>query len=240
VGQAVQDLAKAGQDTGAGIWATVISAAVLVIGATSVFAQLQEALNLIWRVKPKEGRGLWDVIRDRIWSFAVVVVIGFLLLVSLVITTALAALAQYLPAALAWQVVNWLISFGLVTLLFALIYKILPDAAIDWEDVWVGAAVTALLFTVGKYLIGLYLGQSGVVSTYGAAGSLVVILLWVYYSSQILLFGAEFTHVYALDRRKPLRPLENAEAVAPAKPAGPEAARGATPRRETAGVHWGA
>src|SRR5262249_15823324 len=151
-----------------------VSVVVLLVGATSVFAELQEALNAIWRVKPKEGRGLLDVIKDRFWSFTIVLALVFLLLVSLVFSAALAALAWFLPDSLPggaylWQAVHWLISFGLITLLFAMIYKILPDAKIDWGDVWIGAAVTAFLFSVGKYLIGLYLGQSGVVSAYGAA-----------------------------------------------------------------------
>lgn len=219
VGTAVQEVIRNAWATGSGTLATVISALVLVVGATGVFAELQESLNAIWKVQPKPGRGLWGVVRDRLLSFAVVLCIGFLLLVSLVISAGLAALNKLLTFAslpgtvYLWQAINGVFSFGLITVLFAMIYKILPDVIIDWRDVWIGAAVTALLFTAGKYLISVYLGQGGVASAYGAAGSLVVILLWVYYSSQILLFGAEFTQVYAKHIGKPLLPTRNAVAV---------------------------
>jgi membrane protein len=196
--------------------ATAVSVVVLLIGATTVFAELQSALNNVWGVRARSG-GVWDLVKVRFWSFTVVLGIGFLLLVSLVISAALAALVELFPWAASgawlWRLVNGLLSFGLITLLFALIYKILPDVAIAWSDVWIGAALTALLFTVGKYLIGLYLGRSSWVSAYGAAGSLVVVLVWVYYSSQILLFGAAFTQVYARRSGKPLVPTKNAELV---------------------------
>jgi membrane protein len=217
VGETVAGIVRASQEDGSGVMMTVVSAIILILGATSVFAQLQQSLNTIWRVKPKEGRGLLGVLKDRFWTFTVVLGIGFLLLVSLVLSAGLAALAQFLSgtrlgdALGVWRGINWLIDFGLITLLFAMMYKLLPDTKIDWEDVWIGAAVTALLFNVGKYLIGLYLGQASWISAYGAAGSLVLVLLWVYYSSQIVLFGAEFTRIYACRRGKPLVPTPNAE-----------------------------
>jgi membrane protein len=219
VGQAIGSIMEYAQDKGTGKFATAVSLVILFFGATSVFAQLQDALNTIWGVKRKQGTGWWTTLRDRFWSFTVVLGIGFLLLVSLVLSAALSALAGLvtrfdLPGGVyLWQGLNWLVSFGLITLLFAMIYKLLPDAKIEWGDVWVGAAVTALLFALGKYLMGLYLGRSSWISAYGAAGSLIVVLIWVYYSSQIFLFGAEFTYVYASGTSKPLVPKENAEAA---------------------------
>jgi membrane protein len=188
----------------------------LLLGATAVFAQLQDALNTIWRVKPREGRAWLGVIKDRFWTFMIVLSIGFLLLGSLLISIGLSAVTEFLPAAYHpnlyfWRALDWLVSFGLVTTLFAMIYKLLPDVELEWRDVWVGAAVTAVLFTIGRYLIGLYLAHSSWISAYGAAGSLVIVLLWVYYSSQVFLFGAEFTYVWANESGKPLVPRANAE-----------------------------
>jgi membrane protein len=217
VGKAIASVIDDTQDGSTGVLATIVAIVMLILGASSVFVQLQEALNTIWGVQRKAGTGWWTTLTDRFWSFTIVLVLGFLLLVSLVLSAGLAALAKLLePSDLPgstylWQALNWLISFGLITLLFALIYKLLPDTQIDWSDVWVGAAVTALLFDIGKYLIGMYLGRSSWISAYGAAGSLVIILLWVYYSSQIFLFGAEFTYVFANHKGKPLIPKENAE-----------------------------
>jgi len=182
--------------------ASVLGVAFLLWGASSVFGQLQDALNTIWEVTPKPGRGIWNTIQTRFLSFTMVVGVGFLLLVSLVISTLLSILQNSLAGTN--QAIQFLLPFGdnlvslvVITLIFALIFKYVPDIKIDWRDVWVGALATALLFTLGKFAIGVYLGHSTVISTYGAAGSLVIILLWVYYSSQILLFGAEFTQVYA-------------------------------------------
>jgi len=182
-----------------GTAASIIGIALLVFGASGVFVQLQNSLNTIWEVPPKTSGGVWGFIRTRLLSFAMVLGVGFLLLVSLVISTALSAMSNYLaPGQTAvYQVLNQVISFGFITILFALIFKYLPDCEVNWEDVWVGAAVTALLFILGKYLIGLYLAKGSVASAYGAAGSLVIILVWVYYASQILLFGAQFTQVFA-------------------------------------------
>ena len=198
--EAIQTMINNSRKPTTGIVATLISVGILLFGATNVFTQLQDALNTIWEVAPKPGvKGL---VKTRIVSFTMILGIGFLLLVSLVLSAALAVMGNYLSGLIPglqflWSILNFVISFGVITLLFALIYRFLPDVKITWGDVGIGAAMTALLFTIGKSLIGLYLGNSSVGSTYGAAGSFVVVLLWVNYSAQILLFGAEFTQVYA-------------------------------------------
>jgi membrane protein len=196
-------------------FATVIGLATLFIGATSVFIQLQQSLNAIWGVRPKRGT-VWQFIRTRLISFAALLSIGFLLLVSLILSAALAAAGKWLrgvlPAeAVIWQGVDFLLSLALITLLFAMMFKILPDVKIDWRDVWIGALITAVLFTVGKALIGLYLGRSSVSSAYGAAGSLILVMVWVYYSVQIVLFGAASTRVWAQKHNAEIHPLEGAE-----------------------------
>ncbi|HXG64903.1 MAG TPA: YihY/virulence factor BrkB family protein [Blastocatellia bacterium] len=216
--QAIQEIIAHAHRTDTGILAAVIGVATLLFGASGVFGALQDGLNTIWEVQPKPGRGIWGIIKDRFLSLTMVLGVGFLLLVSLLLSAALAALGKYfegllpLPA-FVWQAANLVISFGVITLLFALIYKILPDVEIAWGDVWVGAAITSLLFTIGKFLIGLYLGRSTIGSTYGAAGSLVVILIWIYYSAQILFFGAEFTQVYANQYGSRIKPDEDAMPV---------------------------
>jgi membrane protein len=197
--------------------ATILGLVTLLLGASGVFGQLQDALNTVWGVQPKP-RNILGTIQDRFVSFTMVLGVGFLLLVSLVISAALAALNNFflnlLPGAeFLLQVINFIISFGVITLLFALIFKILPDVEIEWRDVGIGAAFTAFMFTIGKTLIGLYLGNSGVASTFGAAGSLVIILLWIYYSAQILLYGAEFTQVYARRYGSHIRPADDAVAL---------------------------
>ena len=199
-----------------GLWATLISIGLLVAGASGLFIQLQDALNTVWNVVPRPDQGIWKLVRDRLLSFGMVLAIGFLLLVSLMLSAGLSAVSgmfgDLLPGwDIAWQLLNAALSFGVITLLFGLIYKVLPDAEISWGDVWIGAAITALLFTIGKGLIGLYLGNSSVASAYGAAGSFVVLLLWIYYSAQILLFGAEFTQVYANRFGSDIRPDSHAE-----------------------------
>ncbi len=207
-----------------GIFATAVATATLLLGASGVFGQLQDALNTIWGVQPKEGRGVWGVLKDRFISFAALLGTGFLLLVSLVLSAALAAFGKWfggwLPAPeLVLQALDLVVSFAVITGLFAMMFKTLPDARVAWSDVWVGAALTALLFTLGKFGIGLYLGKSDVGSAYGAAGSLVILLVWVYYSAQILLFGAEFTQVYANEVGSQIVPSADA-IVADAKKAG--------------------
>ena len=198
--------------------ATVLGTLALVFGATGVFGQLQDALNTIWEVKLKPGQGVWAFIRSRFLSFAMVFGIAFLLLISMVITTLLeafsGAISQVLPVpAMVVRVLHLGISFVVITLLFAMIFKLLPDARVRWRDVWVGAMGTSLLFTLGKSLIALYLGRESTSSAYGAAGSVIIILLWVYYSSLILFFGAEFTQVYARKTGSKIVPRPNAEAV---------------------------
>jgi membrane protein len=198
---------------GSGVVATIIGMITIIAGATGVYGQLLEALNTIWEVEPAPDSGIFDTLRKRLLSFTMVLGIGFLLLVSLVISAALSAISQYFSELLPgidifWQILDLVVSYALITLLFAMIFKVLPDVEVAWSDVWVGAAFTALLFTIGKFLLGWYLGTSTPGSTFGAAGSLVGILLWVYYSAQILLFGAEFTKVYTRRHGSKIRPAE--------------------------------
>lgn len=194
-------LQKANREPSGGL-AAIGGGVLLIIGATAVFAQLQSSLNRIWEVEPKPGHFFKDFLRKRLLSFAIVVALGFLLLVSLVLSAGLEAVqsrvASYFATEAAW--LGWLnaiVSFLLVSLLFALIFRVLPDRKIPWRDVWLGAIVTALLFVAGKWAIGLYLGRAALTSTYGAAGSVIVLLLWVYYASFIVLLGAEFTRAYS-------------------------------------------
>jgi membrane protein len=194
-----------------GVLATILGIAALLFGATGVFSQLQDALNLIWEVKAKPGLGIWGYLRYRILSFAMILGIGFLLLISMALTTALAALSGWISGLISspqWLVhaLNFLISFGVITLLFAAIFKVLPDVKLRWRDVWIGAIGTAFLFTAGKYVLGLYLGRESTASSYGAAGSVIVILMWVYYGSLILFFGAEFTRAYAKEAGSQMEP----------------------------------
>jgi membrane protein len=189
-----------------GIFATIVGVITLIFGALGVFNELHNSLNTVWDVPEKKVTGMWNSIREvvmnRFLSFTMVLGIGFMLLVSLLISTGITALGNWVGTFLPFQevilqIINLIISIGILTIFFGLIFKVLPDADIAWRDVWVGAFVTAVLFSIGKTLIGLYLGSSAVGTTFGAAGSLVLLLLWVYYSAQILFFGAEFTQVYA-------------------------------------------
>jgi membrane protein len=213
-----QIVQSASAEPKAGVVATVIGFVTLLFGASGVFGQLQASLNIIWGVQPKPGRGILGIIRDRILSFGFILVVGFLLLVSLLLTAAIAFVGQQFEAMIPGmealiQLVNSILSLVVITLLFAMMFKILPDANIRWRDVWIGAFITALLFTLGKLALGFYLGRSGVASSYGAAGSLIVLLLWVYYSSQIVFFGAELTQVYANRYGAQVTPTNNAIAV---------------------------
>ncbi|MEO5574414.1 MAG: YihY/virulence factor BrkB family protein [Gammaproteobacteria bacterium] len=197
------------------IIAAIIAILTVLFGASGVFGELQDSLNTIWKVQPKPGRAVIGIIKERFLSFVMILVLGFLLLVSLVISTALTAVGHYLNGMLIGsqyylQSIDFVLSFLITTLLFAMIYKILPDARVKWSHVWMGAAVTALLFSLGKFLIGLYLGKSTMASAYGAAGSIIIILIWVYYSAQILFFGAELTHCYAARQGRLPGPTENA------------------------------
>jgi membrane protein len=201
---------------GAGIIATTISAIVLLISASSVFGELQDALNTVWEVKPRPDRRVWNIIKERFFSYVLVLGTCFLLLVSLIVSAALSALTRSFdgdPQSVVWEAINFVLSIVIITLLFALIFKYLPDVKIGWGDVWMGAAATGVLFTVGKLLLGWYLGRASTTSVYGAAGSLVAMLLWVYYSAQILFFGAEITQATAHQTRPRVQPTENAVKV---------------------------
>ena len=221
---AIKDMIQRADQPSTGLVATGLAVVTLLFGASGVFGQLQDALNTVWGVEPKEGRGVWGFIKDRFLSFVAVLGTGFLLLVSLILSSALAAFGKWfsgllpLPEALL-HLFNFVLSFVVVTGLFALIFKVLPDARVAWRDVWVGALLTAALFTIGKYALGLYLGKSNVASAYGAAGSLVLILVWVYYSAQILLYGAEFTQVYANRLGERIVPAPDAQVANPRKAA---------------------
>ena len=218
-GKAVQDIVQStSADPSTSLLASVVGFVTLLFGASGVFGQLQTSLNAIWGVQPKPGRGLFGIVRDRFLSFGFILAIGFLLLVSLVLTAAIAFLGQQFGSMIPGmealvQSLNSILSVAVITLLFAMLFKFLPDARIAWHDVWIGAFITAALFTVGKFALGFYLGKSGVASSYGAAGSLIVLLLWVYYSSQIVFFGAELTQVYANRFGSHVAPSSNAVAV---------------------------
>lgn len=215
-GEAIKTMIEHASRPGSSISAMVVGAVVLLVGASGVFAELQDSLNTIWGVAPKPGRGILGMIQDRFLSLVMVFGTGFLLLATLVLSTVLAALTRFIgfsEAVVVGQVVNFLVSFLVVMLLFAMVYKYLPDVKMAWRDVWIGAAATALLFTVGKLLIGLYLGHASVGSAYGAAGSLVVFVVWIYYSGHLLFLGAEFTKVYANRLGSRIRPAENAVPV---------------------------
>ena len=203
---------------------TLLGFVVLFFGAGGVVAELQSALDKIWEVTPRPSSALWGFLRQRFISFAMVLAIGFLLLISLIASAILTSLTELLgqfvgATAVIIYVLDIVVSFFFVTLLFAMIYKFVPDARIQWRDVTIGSALTAFLFTIGKFCIGLYLGTSGITSVYGAAGSLITILLWVYYSSLIFFFGAQFTRTYASEYGSGIIPADYAERVAvPSKP----------------------
>jgi membrane protein len=234
---AVERLLQAADKPEGGAIATVTGTAMLLLGAMTVFGELQNALDRIWRAPArKKASGWWNLLHSRLLSFGMILGVAFLLMVSLVMSALVSALGKlWGPAVHGWEtiahLIDILVSFGIVTVLFAMIYKLIPRVRIRWRDVWVGAAVTAALFAVGKLLIGLYLGKSTVASAFGAAGSLVVMMVWVYYSAQIFLLGAEFTWIYAHtygSRRGELRPRpEDSAPVEPRSPAGP--ARAARP-----------
>ncbi|MHB1035249.1 MAG: YihY/virulence factor BrkB family protein [Pirellulales bacterium] len=219
VAVAIQGTAQYTYQSGSGVSATVLGIVFFGFGATGLFLQLQSALNAIWEVTPKPGRGLGGLLHDRLGSFLAVLGISALLLAELLVTAALVALGQSLPSSLTpqgfplWRAVTLVVSWAFLALAIAMVYRILPDARIAWRDVWVGAGVSALLFLLGNHLIGWYLAATSVTSVYGAASSIVIVLLWVYYSSQVVLFGAEFTRVYAKHRGSPLEPKENAVCV---------------------------
>lgn len=213
----LQAVVASAQSPASGTVGTIIGVITLFVGASGVFGELQYALNAMWEVRAKPGRGILGEVKDRFFSFTMVLGVAFLLLVSLLLSTLLSAVghsfAPLLPGGeLVWQVCNFAFSVALITALFALIFKYVPDVEIAWRDVWAGAAVTAILFTIGKSLLGIYLGKASIGSSYGAAGSLVVLVVWVYYSAQILFLGAEFTQVQAKLRGRSIRPSRKAVA----------------------------
>lgn len=213
--QGIQSILASARSPKSGILSTLVGVVTLFIGASGVFGELQSSLNTIWEVKTKPGRGIWGEVKARFLSFTMVLGVAFLLLVSLVLSSVLSAMGMRFSGALPggevlWQGVNFIVSLAAVTVLFALIFKYIPDAEIRWRDVWLGAAVTAALFTIGKFLLGLYLGKAAVGSSYGAAGSLIALVVWVYYAAQILFMGAEFTSVQARRSGREIRPSEHA------------------------------
>jgi membrane protein len=232
VAAAIQGMISSSYKNNSNVVATIVGVVLLLVGASGVFGSLQDALNTIWGVKPDPKRGVRSTIFNRIFSFAMVLVIGFLLLVTVVASTVLASIGalftNLLPGAsegLLVQGTNLVLSFAVIMLLIALIYKVLPDVNVNWRNVWIGAAFTAVLFTIGREVIGLYLEMSSVSSVYGAAGSLVVILLWVYYSAMILYFGAEFTQVYTHAYGGEIRPKQGAVWMTEQDPANPGTGR---------------
>jgi len=196
---------------GGGLIPTLVGFVVLLFGASGVVVQLQDALNTIFEVAPKSGSGIWSMVRLRVLAFAMVLGVGFLLLVSLVISAAITAVASSIASPLVLRAADMFISLAVITLLFALIFRFLPDAEVRWKNVWTGGFVTAVLFVIGKTLIGLYFSKSAVASGFGAASSLVLLLVWVYYNSQILFLGAEFTMAYSRSRGEQPRPKPHAE-----------------------------
>ncbi|MEO7359205.1 MAG: YihY/virulence factor BrkB family protein [Gemmatimonadaceae bacterium] len=208
----VQDLVESASRPGRGGIALIIGSITFLLAATGVFLELQYALNTIFRVKQKAGGNISGFVKARLRSFGLVLSIGFVLLVSLAVSATLVATSKYFDSSVTgvselWQLLNVVVSFGVITVLFALIYRFLPDVKLLWRDVWIGSMMTAVLFTIGKQLLAMYLGRSSTTSSYGAAGSVIVLLLWVYYSAQIMLFGAELTRVYT-ERVHGLPPTE--------------------------------
>lgn len=215
--QGIQAVVASARNESSGTLGTVVGLVTLLVGASGVFGELQYALNTIWEVRPKPGRPWLAQLRERFLSFAMVLGVAFLLLVSLLLSAVLSAVGRWFAAALPagelfWQAVNFAVSLAFITGLFALIFKLVPDVMIRWSDVWAGAFLTALLFTVGKSLLGFYLGRASFASSYGAAGSLVLLVVWVYYSAQILFLGAELTQVLACHRGHAIQPSAGAEA----------------------------
>lgn len=200
---AIELVLAGARDKDSGVLATVIASVLLVVGATTVFAELKDSLDEIWQLPAPAGSTWWDVLRTRLLSFSLILVLAFLLMVSLVVSAALAVIEKYVgglwkDAAVLLSWLAWLISFCVIALLFGVIYKMLPRIRLSWRDVTIGALGTAIMFSLGKFLIGVYIGNSGVASSFGAAGSMVALLLWVYYSAQVFFLGAEFTRQYAL------------------------------------------
>lgn len=220
---AIKQMLIKSSEVGTGLLTTLVGLALLLIGATTAFVELQDDLDRIWKAQPRAGSGIVNLFRSRLLSFGMVLSVGFLLTVSLVLSAVVAALGPTVfgDMEILLQAINFALSLAVITLLFAMIYKVLPNVHTAWSDVWVGAGITALLFAVGKELIGLYIAKTSVASSFGAAGPFVIIMLWIYYSTQIFLFGAEFAYAYAHRR----------DSIAPGPPGGappaadPQAAR---------------
>ena len=216
--EVVQNIAQKAAQPNKSLLATIIGILLALFGASGVFGQLQDALNTIWGVRAKPGAGIWGFLRSRFLSFAMVGGVCFLLLVSLTLESVLKGFSHYIQGVLPGGIViaiavYWIFDLAVVILLFAIVFKFLPDAKIRWRDVWIGAAITAIFFAIGKWALGLYLGSGSAASAYGAASSLITLLLWVYYSSQILLFGAEFTQVYACRAGRGITPDQHATRI---------------------------
>jgi membrane protein len=243
--EAITTILESAEEPGRGeLVPAVISIALLLFGASGVFTQLQGTLNTIWDVEADPKRGIIGIIKERFLSFTMVLAVGFVLLVSLMISTLLAAFGNFVgglvsDAEILLLIINFLISFGIFTLLFALIYKIVPDVDVAWRDVWIGAALTALLFKIGEYALGFYFERSDPTSAFGAAGSIILLLLWVYYSAQILFFGAEFTQVYTTEYGSGMKPERGAVPLteeAKAKQGMPSREKVENERKATGGV----
>ena len=215
----VQAIVDKASETKGTVISSILGVATLLFGATGVFYQLQQILNKMWEVKPKPKQKILKLIRDRVFSFGLILVVGFLLLVSLALSAGLSAVSKWVSGyiseslTLLFTVADFIVSLGVITLLFASIYKFLPDAKISWRDVWIGAIMTSVLFIIAKLGLGFYFGKSDPGSTYGAAGSIILIMLWVSYAGIILLFGAEFTQVYANRYGKKVQPTDTAEST---------------------------
>jgi len=213
--EAIEDLIVHSRRPDKGMMPAMLGTLTLLFGASCVFGELQDSLNTIWEVQPRPGRTIWNIVRERFLSFAMVLGTAFLLIVSLVISAVLAALGKYMSGMLMgfetlWSLLEVTVSFAVITGLFGLIFKMVPDVQIGWKDTMVGAVVTAVMFVLGKYILGMYLGRSGIASAYGGAGSLVVLVVWIYYSAQILYFGAELTQAWTHHFRRRVKPSENA------------------------------
>ena len=212
---AIQEMISGSHASGDSILMTIVGVAILLVTASGVFSQLKDAMNSVWEIKPKPGFSIMRLLKGKLAALSIVLVIGFLLLISLALSTSVAALTDFIGSQLpipgfVFQIFSFLLSVGVTTLLFATIFKVLPDAEIQWKDVWSGAFITAILFSLGKIILALYLGREATSSAYGAAGALILLLSWVYYSANILLFGAEFTQVYARHRGRRIAPADNA------------------------------
>jgi len=213
--KSIQAVVSSAESPSRGVVGTIVGVVTLFFGASGVFRELQASLNTVWEVAPKPGSGVWTEVRYRFLSFTMVLSVAFLLLVSLIVSSLLSAIGTFLGSQLPggeamWQVANFFISGAIVAVLFAIIFKYVPDAVIRWRDVWLGAIVTSALFSIGKLALGLYLGKAAVGSAYGAAGSIIALVVWVYYATQIFLLGAEFTQVQARRSGREITPSANA------------------------------